>query len=89
MNLCYNKPMFNVVGDSRMAHHFTPTPNKTYATKANAIKAVEKLYGENQGFADTDLRYVIMVDDAGRFYPVFFGMGAVERGVFHHFCVVA
>ena len=73
-----------------MAHHYTPTPSKTYATRANAVKAVEKICGENDAhFADTDLRYVVMVDDTGRFYPVFFGINAVGRGVFHHFCVVA
>lgn len=73
-----------------MAHHFTPTPSKTYATRANAVKAVEKVYGDNDShFADTDLRYVVMTDDMGRFYPVFFGAYAVQRGVFHHFCVVA
>jgi hypothetical protein len=72
-----------------MAHHYTPTPSKTYATRANAIKAVEKVCGPNcERFADSELRYVVMCDEAGRFYPLFIGEAALRHQMFVHFCVM-
>ncbi len=57
---------------------------KTYATEANAIKAVEKIYaGEN------NLRYFIMPTVDGRFYPIFVGQEALQRMVHFNFHVVA
>lgn len=53
---------------------------KTYKTEANADAAVVKA-----GFAD--LRYFIM-EQAGRFFPVFVGQEAAHRGVHFHFHVV-
>ena len=68
-----------------MAKLITLTPNKTYATEANAIKAVEKRFPES----DSDgLRYIIMLTPDGRFYPVFVGTSAVHAGVHFHFHVV-
>ena len=58
--------------------------NKTYATKENAIKAVEKKYDKVD-----QLRYFIMPSAVGRFYPIFVGAGAVDLGVHFHFHVVA
>lgn len=59
-------------------------PGKTYKTEANAIKAVEEAYGK------TDLRYMIVCNDAGRFYPLFIGQEALHYQVwFKGFCVVA
>jgi hypothetical protein len=73
-----------------MAHHFKPTPDKTYATYENAIKAVERIYGPSvEGFADTDLRYIIMQDESGRYFPMFIGMASVQHQVFRHFCCMA
>ena len=60
--------------------------NKTYATEANAIKAVEKLFG---GEDDRNLRYFVQRTDDARFFPVFIGAEAVYRGVHFHFSCVA
>jgi hypothetical protein len=57
-------------------------PVKTYATEASAIEAAEA------NFAQTDLRYLMMKTDEGRFYPLFIGETAVQGGVHFHFCVV-
>lgn len=68
-----------------MAKLLTLTATKTYATEANAIKAVEKRFPES----DNDgLRYIIMPTPDGRFYPVFVGNSAVHAGVHFHFHVV-
>ena len=68
-----------------MAELITLTPDKTYATAANAVKAVEKVFPS----ADDDgLRYIIQRTDDGRYFPVFVGMRAVERRVHFHFHVV-
>lgn len=73
-----------------MAQIFNIEPIKTYATRENAIKAVEK-----KGFADTvphfknlALRYFIMTHTDGRFFPVFVGEAAVQAGVHFHFNVI-
>lgn len=60
--------------------------NRTYATAANAVKAVEKVYprGDEDG-----LRYILQRTDDGRYFPVFIGMKALEHGVHFHFNVVA
>lgn len=72
------------------AHHFEATPTKTYATKANAIKAVEKKFGPNhEFFGDADVRYMILTHTDGRFFPVFFGERALRHQVHFHFNVVA
>ena len=59
------------------------TPTRTYATEANAIRAVEKVFGDS-----SDLRYVMMRNEDGRFYPLFIGNSALYAGVHFHFCVV-
>ena len=67
-----------------MAQQIQLEPNRTYATEANAVRAVEKAYG-----ADVDgLRYFIMPTADGRFFPVFIGAHAVARGVHFNFHVV-
>lgn len=72
------------------AHHFTPEPNKTYATRENAIKAVEKKFGPNNDhFGSADIRYMVMTHTDGRFFPVFFGEKALQHGAHFHFNVVA
>jgi len=57
---------------------------KTYATKENAIKAVEQKYAKVD-----QLRYFIMPTPEGRFYPIFVGTQAIDLGVHFHFHVVA
>jgi hypothetical protein len=55
---------------------------KTYATRENAIKAVEK-----SGF--NDCRFFIMKDDkTSRYFPVFVGQEAVHAGAHFHFNIV-
>lgn len=68
-----------------MAKLLTLTPTKTYATEANAIKAVEKRFPESD---DDGLRYILQRTPDGRFYPVFIGNSAVHAGVHFHFHVV-
>lgn len=71
------------------AFRFIPTPNKTYATEANAIKAVEAKYAKADCFGGADVHYVIMTNDDGRFFPVFFGERALQNGVHFNFNVMA
>lgn len=62
---------------------FEIEPTKTYKTKDNAVKAVEKfeMYKE--------LRYFIMTSDDGRFFPVFVGQKALQHFVHINFNVIA
>lgn len=63
---------------------------KTYATRENAIKAVQKVYGPNSDhFGSSDTRYVVIQDDAGRWFPLFVGQSALQHGVHFNFNVVA
>lgn len=73
------------------AHHFIPTPTRqTYATRENAIKAVQRLYGpDTDHFGAADVRYVLIQHDDGRWLPVFFGQSALEHGIHHRFNVMA
>lgn len=60
-------------------------PSKTYKTKENVYKAVEKCPGFEDG---RQLRFLIMTTEDGRFYPVFIGHDAI--GLVHFgFCVAA
>lgn len=69
-----------------MARFMELTPSKTYATQANAIKAVEKKFPE----ADNDgLTYFLQRTEDGRFFPVFVGERACHAGVHFHFNVVS
>jgi hypothetical protein len=54
---------------------------QTYKTEYNALKAVQ-----DRGF--DGLRFFIMTNEAGRFFPVFLGEAAVQAGVHFHFNVV-
>ena len=58
------------------------TATKTYKTEANAIKAVEKF-----GYSD-EIRYFIMMNDEGRYFPVFLGQAAIQAGVHFNFNVI-
>ena len=66
-----------------MAKYIKLEPIKTYATEDNAHKAVDKFYAD-----DDSLSYIIMRTDEGRFYPLFIGNRAIEKGVFFNFGVV-
>ncbi len=67
-----------------MARMIKIEPNRTYATRENAVKAVEKALG---GAAD-GLIYFLHQSDDGRFFPVFVGRNALDRGVHFKFHVV-
>lgn len=73
-----------------MAREYKLIANKTkpgvsYATRENAIKAVERVFPE----ADNDgLRYFIHTCEDGRFLPVFIGQEAMKAGVHFLFHVV-
>lgn len=71
-----------------MARHFGIQFTKTYATQANAQKAVEKTgFNDNQ-----ELRYTIIpveTEKGIRYGVLFVGMNALQSGVHFHFNVVA
>lgn len=64
-----------------MAKQVTFDTIKGYATRQNAIKAFEKKFG------DCDVRYIISINEAGRFIPVALGEKASQLGVHFHFPV--
>lgn len=67
------------------ARQFKIEFSKTYATEANAVKAVEKKFGN----WENDLRYFIMPTPDGRFGVVFVGVSALQDHVHFHFNVIA
>jgi len=69
------------------AHQIKFDAPKTYATRANAIKAVEKVYGANhEHFGSADVRYLLVQNDEGRWFPVFIGEVALQHGAHFNFC---
>lgn len=68
-----------------MAKLITLQPNKTYATAANAAKAVEHCYPAE---STPGLTYIIQRTEEGRYFPVFIGERACHAGVHFHFCVI-
>jgi TPP-dependent pyruvate/acetoin dehydrogenase alpha subunit len=69
------------------AHAIELTPNKTYATRENAIKAVEKKFGTRE--FERNCWYFVAQHTDGRFFPVFVGERAIQAGIHFHFNVVA
>ena len=63
-----------------MAQFFEITPTKTYATKANAVKAVEKKDIQDS-IGGKLIRYTVIQNEEGRWYPIFIGEQAVQAGV--------
>lgn len=74
-----------------MAKQVTFQPNKTYATEAHAVKAVERVVDVYRGDGrDSDgLDFFITAGADGRFFPVFVGERAVQAGMHFHFCIIA
>lgn len=70
--------------ENTMAKLINLEPNKTYATRENAVKAVEKKFGGEQY---AHLTYIIHTHTDGRFFPVFLGERAVQAMVHFHFNV--
>lgn len=80
-----------------MANLINLTPNKTYATRENAIKAVEKKFPSSVR-EYSELTYFLQEVRKGgdgtdaedrRFFPVFIGERALRAMVHFHFHVVA
>lgn len=69
-----------------MARQLKLELTKTYATEANAVKAVEKVFPSTD---DDRLTYIVMPTPEGRFYPIFIGERATQAQVHLHFHVVA
>lgn len=65
-----------------MANQIKLEANKTYATEANAVKAVEKKYGNNN-----QLRFFVFKTENNRYFPVFLGETALQQGVHFNFNV--
>lgn len=64
-------------------------PNKTYATRENAIKAVEKFFHDKMEHTHDSQTYFIHTHTDGRFFPVFVGERAVQGQLHFYFNVVA
>lgn len=64
---------------------FQLTPVKTYATEANAQKAVDKKFSKEL----QDNLHWFIAEQNGRFFPVFVGEKALQRGAHFHFNCVA
>ena len=65
----------------KMIRKFNIFAAKTYKTEQNADVAVTKA-----GFSD--LRYFIIKSEDNRYFPVFVGQEAVQRGVHFHYNIV-
>jgi hypothetical protein len=68
-----------------MARLIQLTPSKTYATRENAQKAVERRVPADKLMDQT---YFIAVHTDGRFFPVFIGERAMRDGLHFHFNIV-
>lgn len=64
-----------------MIGRFDIVPTQTYGSEDNAIRAVHRA-------GLSDLRHFIMKSDDDRYFPVFVGAAALERGVHFKFNVV-
>ncbi len=69
------------------ANQVTLEANKTYKTRANAIKAVDDYFANSGG--DQVHRYFIATGEDGRFFPVFIGQQAITDMLHFRFNVVA
>lgn len=74
-----------------MARYVELTGNKTYATRENAVKAVDKFMAAlpDKGARFEDQTYFVHTGADGRFFPVFVGERAIQAMLHFHFNVVA
>jgi len=71
-----------------MIRHLEMTPVKTYATRENAIAAVNKRFGERVTSENGErLDFVVVANAEGRFFPLFLGERAIQAGMHFSFCV--
>jgi len=54
-----------------MTRQILTNPTKTYKTRQNAVKAIEKKLANYH--ADTSVNYLVAVTEEGRFFPVVIG----------------
>lgn len=68
-----------------MATQVVVNPQKTYISPDNARAAIAKypFIDENR-----ELRYVILQNAQGRYFPAFLGDKAIQAGVHFHFAVI-
>jgi len=57
------------------------TPSKTYATAANALKAVEKKLGSPNDNIRYVFRVTVLATVDGRFFPMIFGTNEEDGGL--------
>ena len=57
------------------------TAPKSYKTYANAVKAAEKIIGDN------NQRVIVAATPEGRFFAVAIGQPALDTGLHYHMCV--
>ena len=69
-----------------MSHRMFDTAYKTYKTRENAIKAIEKKLGHVNW---EDLRYVIVVTEDGRYLPCLIGSQAIQYAIGAEVAVIA
>jgi hypothetical protein len=67
-----------------VARYVEITGVKTYATKENALKAVDKLM-KKYSMQKSTLDFTIMKNDDNRYFPLFFGERALQAGIHFHF----
>lgn len=72
-----------------MARLIKLQPNKTYATRENAVKAVDKFMAGRDHAIYDDQTYFIHTHTDGRFFPVFVGERAIQAMLHFRFNVVA
>lgn len=66
-----------------MARLLELKPSKTYATKKNAIKAVQDEFGHD------NFRFIIANTEDGRFYPICIGQEACTAQAHFYFVTVS
>ena len=69
-----------------MTKKFTLTPSKTYKTEENATKAVQDLFDNTPQLY---IRFIVVENKEGRFYPICIGTDAVQAGTHFHFVTIA
>lgn len=62
-------------------------PSKTYASKENAIAAVEKLYNHPEA-GEEILHFTVVRNEDGRWFPICMHDTAVKAGTFAHFVTI-
>lgn len=72
------------------AHLLQIEAPKDYASRENAIKAVTKKFGPNHEHAGSaDVRYVVLQNEKGRWFPLFIGTSALDHMIHFHFNIAA